>query len=501
MEPPLTYHNRRFIKRLEELKQRRIKVSLGPAPAAKLNQQQPGVIASPQQSPPPSAGSPRAACHAVYSYIANSLIIAPEQDIKCGKTKTVKLSDNGLEKLVCSAEGYNAYLLFTHLAALLPKSSVIYFGEPGTGKTIAPETVSQFLFGLPLAQLQEATIYGNPELTNADILMYTDLAKLMKEGVEVIHPRRFMQSFVRIIDEVNRIPPSKLSLLYQVADREFATHKNRRIQAPPGPLFATANFKDSGNYEIPKPFFDRFDVSLTTSQLNASYLNLLGRRNGQKPVRPLNSEDLHAVQREMAAMLLDKDAVSRLVYFLHELNSCDLGGRDVEKKTKGNLRDKKPGLLCDGCTHYFSDRNICSRTEEGVSVRSYKSIVKFSRAFAWWAGKSAVGVPELEAVLPYALAHKLTPTKHAGDSVYANDRVSFVRDLFHISGASYDMAVQKAPLVRELTQVVDDVYSGRQPCVSKKELSDMLKDDLKKLDTPAKFGLAVAAYDAMQRMK
>lgn len=476
-------------------------VNIKPLPTVNSDARPLKAIAEPKRNYAPAIGSLRAACHAVYSYIANNLIIAPEQDIKRGKTETVKLSDNGLERLVCSVEGYNAYLLFTHLAALLPKSSVIYFGEPGTGKTVAPETVSQFLFGLPLAQLQEATIYGNPELTNADILLYTDLAKLMKEGVEVIHPRRFMQSFVRIIDEVNRIPPSKLSLLYQVADREFATHKNKRIQAPPGPLFATANFKDSGNYEIPKPFFDRFDISLTTSQLNASYLSLLSRKNGQRPAQPLSREDLQAVHREMAAILLDGDAASRLVYFLHEINSCDLGGRDAEKKTKGNLRDKKPGLLCDDCTHYFSDKNICSRTEEGVSVRSYKAIVKFSRAFAWWVGKSAVGVTELEAVLPYTLAHKLTPTKHADDPVYANDRVAFIQDLFCTSGVSYDMAVQKVPLVKELTQVIDDVYSGRQPNVSKKELSDMLKDDLKKLESPAKFGLAVAAYDALRRMR
>jgi len=227
--------------------------------------------------------NPRTVCHSVYNYLQNSgLIIAPEKDIKLGKIKSYKLNDSGSEKIFYSEHSYNSYLLFTHLVSLMDKGSMIFFGPPGTGKTTAPELVTRFLYDIPVNKIQEGVIYGNPELTLTDMVATTHIGILLKTGDEVVMPREFMKSMIRIIDEVNRITPGKLSILYQVADRGFTTYKGHKIIAPPGPLFATANAADSGNYPMPVPFLDRFDVAVNSNFLNANYFGYFGSRKKGK---------------------------------------------------------------------------------------------------------------------------------------------------------------------------------------------------------------------------
>jgi len=278
--------------------------------------------------------------HLLYDGLMNSgQIVAPEKDIKLGKRREINLSDNGIDKIVLTNEHYNSTLMFTFLSALMDKASVIYFGEPGTGKTTAPEVVINALYGIPLQKIQEATIYGNPELTTSDMVATLDIAKLMK-GKEIVIPRKFMTSVIRIIDEVNRISPSKLAILYQLADRGFANFKNKIIRAPPGPLYATANYRDAGNYDIPKPFLDRFDIFLRTTNVNPFYMRVLSEKK-QNHSNPLSRSEVESIKKEIRSVSLSEDAMSRLAYFLAELNFCDLAGRDPENKTKSHAKEKK----------------------------------------------------------------------------------------------------------------------------------------------------------------
>lgn len=493
----LTPQNKRFIEILEERRNARINIPQSRVTSKILTHERSNLEQIALKRSTIYEGSQSQLAHKFYDYVQNNLILSPEQDIKLGRREIINLNDNGLEKLECTEEGYSSCLLFTFLAALLPKSSVLYLGEPGTGKTTVPETVANVLFGIPISKIQEATIYGNPELSNSDMLVYTDLVQLVARGIEIVHPRSFMTSFIRIIDEVNRIPPSKLSILYQVADRGFVTYKNKRIQAPPGPLFATANFKDSGNYDLPRPFIDRFDISLRTSHLNPAYINFVN----SKRLKRNDSEklDLLKIYSEISRIKWSSDASSRLVYFLSEINYCNFGSRDVERKTKGNLGSKKPGELCDECDHYSSENSICNKTVEGVSVRTYKSIDKFAKAFAWWLGKSEISSQELRSVLPYVLSHKLTPTKHAEDPIYANDGIAFIQDIYDKSSASYENAVQNAPIIQNIAQIVMGAYANNEVNFTKQEIANMLTNNISKINSPAKFGLAVTLYDLMRR--
>ncbi|MDI6732234.1 MAG: hypothetical protein QME05_06715, partial [Candidatus Margulisbacteria bacterium] len=64
---------------------------------------------------------------------------------------------------------FNSVLLGTLLNALL-NGSMLYFGPPGSGKTTTPEIVGQVLFGLSLPQIEAATIYAHPNLTEEKMI-------------------------------------------------------------------------------------------------------------------------------------------------------------------------------------------------------------------------------------------------------------------------------------------------------------------------------------------
>ena len=78
------------------------------------------------------------------------------------------------------------------------------------------------------------------------------------------------------MDEVNRLPPAKLSILYQIVDRGMTKYGSEVHKVSEGPLFATANAPDSGNFPLPLPFRDRFDIGVIATELNPQYIQRLG---------------------------------------------------------------------------------------------------------------------------------------------------------------------------------------------------------------------------------
>ena len=460
---------------------------------------------------PPSLSSARGICHNIYNYLQSSgLIITPTKDIKIGKLHSININESGSEKLYSGQQNYNSYLLITHVVALLDRGTVIYFGPPGTGKTTAPELVAHYLLGKSIKEIQEATIYGHPELTFNEMLAAEDVGKLIKGKVHIV-PRKFILSKVRIIDEVNRIPPSKLSILYQVADRGIANYKGTYIRAPPGPLFATANEADSGNYPIPFPFLDRFDVSVRSQPLNPLYLKFFNKRKVGKLNTSLDNllnvhehltqQQLKQIRREIKATQFSPEALSKLAYFICGINYCDLGGRDIENKSKANCTNKKPGPLCADCSHYGNNKNICSYTENIVSPRTYRAVYDLSKAISWWIGEREVTDPKT--VMRYTISHKIKPTQIAfeKDPYYINDKYALVDDMWENSCASYEQDKRKIKSLDEITEIIARVnISPKHSGVKRKDIEDILTKEVTKVDNPIKFALAVALYDLAEKL-
>lgn len=439
-----------------------------------------------------------------YNHLLDSgMYIAPSTELQFGLEKEIPLDDAGINKLTISKEGYNANLTFTMLTSLLQNTSMIYFGPPGGGKTTTSEFVLSGMYGLPLSLIHKATIYGNPELTEEKMLAFVDIVSYLKNHKEVIGIREFMKSPARIIDEVNRIPPGKLSVLYQILDRGWTVYNNRKIVANPGPLFATANAADSGNYEIPPAFMDRFDIAVVVDHLNPFFIGQFTENRGNKikyledskiiPPKKITSRDITQARKEIYfGTSIDDSLVNKIAHFLAELNSCDKAGLTIEKKTKGNALFRKPGQLCKDCSHYTNDKNICYTTENSLSARTISTVYAYSKAMSWWRGNSEVSEEDVKQVLSFASWFKLIPTRTIieKEEGFVNDRNSMVAYLWDTASKSYDETVSIFSGYGDMVRTVSNYYTkGDKP--NKSALEDMM-NDLSKIDSVSRFSLAVA---------
>jgi MoxR-like ATPase len=439
-----------------------------------------------------------------YQYLLDSgLYISPVAELQFNQHKEINLDEGGICKLPITSEAYNANLTFTMLTSLLQNTSMIYFGAPGSGKTTTAEYVLSGIYNMPLSVIHKATIYGNPELTEEKMLAFVDIVSYLRNHKEVIGIREFMKTPARIIDEVNRIPPGKLSILYQILDRGWTVYNNMKITANPGPLFATANAADSGNYEVPPAFMDRFDIGVVVDHLNPFFIGQFAETRNYKirniqevkvtPPKIITSEDLTNSRKEIFYNTqINEQLVSKVAHFLAELNSCDKAGISIDKKTKGNALYRKPGQLCKDCSHYTNDLNICHATTNSLSARTISTTYAYSKAMAWWRGNNEVEEQDIKNVLAYASWFKIEPTRTIIEKQegFVNDRVAMVMHLFETSCKSYDEISVAFPDYKEIVKTVTRFYVNKQK-PQKTELEDMMAS-LQKIDSTAKFSLGLA---------
>jgi MoxR-like ATPase len=455
--------------------------------------------------------SARAKVHNAYDYVQKTgLIVTSGKEIRLGKIESTNMNENGSEKIYYSPVRHSPYLMLTAANMLMDRGTMLYYGPPGTGKTTAPEIMGYFLFGIPIQKIQESAIHGNPEISITDMIATLKIGTLLKTGEEVVVPRPFMTSMIRVIDEINRIPPNKLSAAFDVADRGTAFFKGHKIVAPPGPLFATANYADSGTYDIPPPLLDRIDLAVSSdycspSRIEQMFMNKSDKMHSnigqlRRPA-PLTANELGLARAQIKNVKFDDDALGKLVYFLQSVNSCYMASRDPATKTKAHCTSVEPGALCSDC-HYSTDKNICSYTKNGLSTRTYWAAYTFSKAFSWWTGHNKVSQGDLEEILPYIIYHKLRPTNIAleKDPIYKNDKVALAHDLFTKSCAQYDVVKQHIP-IEEIARMVTSVYLRNDyEDVNVKKISGMI-GMLKKIDSPVKYAIGADLLDIREMLE
>jgi MoxR-like ATPase len=463
----------------------------------------------------PDGTTPRDVCHTVYNSLQDAgLILRPEQTFKIDTAEYIDLSGNKTMQIRQSNISYDASLLFTHLVALTQQGSMLFVGQHGTGKTSSAVFVSSCLFGKSLSEVRKAVLYCNPETTFGDMIAITDFAALMHKGIERVVARPFVTSNVRIADEVNRMSAGKRAALYSIADSGIAVYRGVEIKAPPGPLFSTINPKDAGNDALELPFLDRYDICAKTRSVNSYLLKILAGRGVQdkrsEKVRKtldslpfLTEKDFLQVRKEIDLIPYDNDAMSRLSYFIAELNFCDRGGREVERKTKSDTEEKKPGPLCIDC-HYLTEFNICNQTVQGLSSRGEMSAYLYPQVLAWWLGDKKVTWKHVELVLPYVMRHRVEPTTHAKnvDPIYYNDKHALISDLVEKSGKAYEQDLQKFPQLAEITDMIYRVnLYGNKSGVKRDDVMKMLKSSVKKIESGARAFIGVALNYAAKKLK
>jgi MoxR-like ATPase len=332
-------------------------------------------------------------------------------------------------------EKYNTALLFGILTAL-NRGKELIIGEPGVGKTTSAEFVGSLIYQIPVGVIWGSEVPGHPEQTEEKIVGRPDLGKL-NAGVEKVVWSHFSQIPVKIVDEINRLPETKQSMILDGVDRGNWEYLNEMIINEEYCLFATANYQDQGTNTIIPPMIDRFDVLVESRHPGPNISYLVGKHwdkehvlrhpqlerdlqevlNGKAPyhakhdqveavcdrfgeflgsqlsVKPLTHEDRQAIfsQIRQTEFSLDASAFTRTV--LAELSFCYHHGqkRSVEQCPEGC---HYTGYLC----HEIKN---CSSNRLPMSIRSY------SQVLAWLMEDEEVDIEHVKTVIPHTLAHRI----------------------------------------------------------------------------------------------
>jgi hypothetical protein len=332
-------------------------------------------------------------------------------------------------------ERYNSAILFSLLTGLL-KGKELIIGEPGLGKTTSAEFVCSLVYQFPLGVIWGSEVSGHPEQTEEKIIGRPDLGKLNR-GEEDVVWTNFSQIPVKIVDEINRLPETKQSMILDGVDRGNWEYLNEMIINDEYCLFATANYQDGGTNTIIAPLVDRFDGMVESRYPGANLSFLIGKMRRKDRilrhpkfekelyrvlkskityekkilrieeicnafgdyvqevlnVRPLQRQDRDQIRSEMERLELDLDASAFTRLILAELSFCDVYG---QKRIVENCEE--------GC-HYTG--YLCHQIKNCASNRLPTSIKLYGQGLAWLLGDSEIDIEHVNSILPYTLSHRI----------------------------------------------------------------------------------------------
>lgn len=332
-------------------------------------------------------------------------------------------------------EKFNSALLISLLVGLC-RGKALIIGEPGLGKTTSVEYVGSLLYRIPLGTIWKGEVSGHPEQTEEKIIGRPDLGKL-NLGEEVVVWSHFSLLPVKIVDEINRLPETKQSMILNGVDRGNWEYLNDAIINREYCLFATANYQDQGTNTIIAPLLDRFDVMVESRHPGANLAGLLGT-NGHHGIILRHEELENAFQsvlkqripyktrmKKLGALsdqfgdYLSQETVipslthderlkaheqTHLIPFDSNFNAF-LRVVIAELSFCHNYGQKRSGELCEEGCHYTG--YLCGSVKNCLSNRFPISTRNLSRVLAWLLGDSSAGLKHLEAVLPFTLAHRI----------------------------------------------------------------------------------------------
>jgi hypothetical protein len=332
-------------------------------------------------------------------------------------------------------ERYNSAILFSLLTALI-KGKELIIGEPGLGKTTSAEFVCSLIYQFPLGVIWGSEVSGHPEQTEEKIIGRPDLGKLNR-GEEDVVWTNFSQIPVKIVDEINRLPETKQSMILDGVDRGNWEYLNEMIINDEYCLFATANYQDGGTNTIIAPLVDRFDVMVESRYPGAHLSFLIGKTKRKDHIlrHPKYEKDLYRVLKSKIAHEKKIPKVEEICNAFGEYVEEVLGIKPLQRQDRDQIRTEMESLEMDldasaftrmllaefsFCERYGQKR-VVENCEEGCHYTGYlchdikncasnrlpTSIKQHARGLGWLLGDSEIDIEHVKSVLPYTLAHRV----------------------------------------------------------------------------------------------
>jgi MoxR-like ATPase len=261
------------------------------------------------------------------------------------------------------------------VACLLAGGHLLIEDVPGVGKTTLAHALAVSL-GLDFRRVQFTA-----DLMPSD-LIGVSVFERAKDSF-VFHPGPVFAQ-VLLADEINRAGPKTQSALLEAMEEQQVSVENLTRKLPqPFFVIATQNPSDQlGTYPLPESQLDRFLLRITLGYPDRASERLLlageDRRHLASRMEPvMRPEELVKAQLEVAKVT----ASEALLDYLQALIAATRDGR------------------------WFV---------EGLSPRAGIAVLRVARARAMMAERSYVAPDDIQAILPQAIAHRLTPVSGAG---------------------------------------------------------------------------------------
>ncbi len=371
------------------------------------------------------------------------------------------------------------------LNALVPNSAMLLVGGHGGGKTTLLKNLGRMFTGKRLAEIDECILRGHPQLTEEKVVATLKAGKLIKEGVEEVVWRKFITSFWKIIDEVNRLTPYIQDILLSLLAEGEVKYYDAAYRLDTYSLFGTMNPRDVGAFEIPLPFLDRFGIAVPVTMPDKMDLEtilkgpdekLYGYDEEWQVPKILTESELVTIWKYVDVMTFEEDAKELIVSIVRELNACI-------RADKSRLTSLQVGSgLCVDC-HFNTEKSVCNKVVSPASVRVAKDMMRYSKALAWLVGEQQVTAQIVKTIAPFVIWHRV---KFSERELTARP---YYGDAFKFAQYIIDLAVQR--------------YVYRKPAyeaLKKIEQGKISNSDIKKIEMMAKSDVVISV-DILPRIK
>lgn len=453
-----------------------------------------------------------------YYWIVNNAVIAPYYDIEYGEQNAPTFAfPSGAAVRLPTEASYCSYVLLP-LLTFATRRRALLVGGPGKGKT-ATAILMGILAGYTYEDVRRSVQHGHPQLTIADLLG-TPLPSAMMEARALeevkVSWRRWLTMRVKIVDEYNRIPTKTQSALLSLMAEGYAEMFDQVVEARDAAWFLTANDDaGGGTFQVIEALKDRIDLTIKAMPFNTRFLGTLLSRveRGIDPneVVPadivFSPEELDELRKEIRALPIPAPVLRRLEFFVGQLEFCQRASVHFEYKNKDTLRLAGIPLaqVCNEQCPLDKTKHLCAQTLQGLSVRSFQTILELAKAIAYVRGAPEVTVQDLRQVIPFALHEKITPNAGGdffqieGNRALLSDKIAWIRTMFDSALASYDQLDRdRNDVAHRLAEELDRGLEG----VPAQQIEQRMKEVQALIQKSAKQGeLAPWVYEDLIRLK
>ena len=269
------------------------------------------------------------------------------------------------------------------IACLLAGGHLLIEDVPGVGKTTLAHTLAASL-GLDFRRVQFTA-----DLRPSDLIGVSVFERAKDQFV--FHPGPVFAQ-VLLADEINRAGPKTQSALLEAMEEQQVSVENQTLKLPrPFFVIGTQNPSDQlGTYPLPESQLDRFLLRITLGY----------------PDRAAERELLSGGDRRHAALSLPA------VMTPEDL----LRAQDVVQRVRASE------ALLDYLQALIAATRSGAWFVEGLSPRAGIAVLRVAKARALMGGRDYVAPDDIQAILPQAVAHRLTPVAGAGRGAVAQVR-------------------------------------------------------------------------------